>query len=135
MAKRRKKGPNLNKIVAELLASPDHGIRMRAKQIQDRLQLPMADVLAKVPGATVLEKCDAVGISRQAWYYWLRGVSRPNLIQSKRLAKLTGFDAAEIRGRTKLSPPPAPTSARATRRVKRNRDNLTTAARAATVVV
>jgi DNA-binding XRE family transcriptional regulator len=73
-------------------------------QIHDRVALPMHVVLAKVPGLSVAAKCRAVGVSRQAYYYWIRGYSRPNVIQSRRLAKLTGLNADDIRGRTRLTP-------------------------------
>jgi transcriptional regulator with XRE-family HTH domain len=93
----------------------DEGVRLRALQISDRLSLPMSIILDKVPGASVAAKCSALGISRQAYYYWLRGMSRPNLVQSEKLSKLTGFDAEDIRGKTRLSPPRPTAPLRASR--------------------
>jgi len=104
MAKKRR-GPTVKSLVAQLVKiSPDEGTRLRAKQIQDRLALPMSVVLGKVPGLTVAAKCKSIGVSRQAYYYWLRGMSRPNVTQANRIAKLTGFNADDIRGRTRLTP-------------------------------
>jgi transcriptional regulator with XRE-family HTH domain len=103
MAKKRKK--TVAQLVKQLVkASPDEGTRLRAMQIQDRLALPMSVVLKKVPGLTVAAKCSKIGVSRQAYYYWLRGMSRPNVTQSAQLAELTGLNADDIRGRTRLTP-------------------------------
>ena len=106
------------KIAIELSKiAPDEGTRLRAKIIRDRLSLPMTDVLAKVPAGTVMGKCELLGVSRQAYYYWIKGMSRPNAEQAKLLSKITGFDAADIRGRTRLSPPRATPTSRPARRV------------------
>ena len=118
MAKKRK--ATVKQLIAQLVKiSPDEGTRLRAKQIQDRLALPMSVVLAKVPGMTVAAKCARIGVSRQAYYYWLRGMSRHNVTQSETLAKITGLRADDIRGRTRLTPsravattPPSRVSAR-----------------------
>lgn len=123
---------NPGKLVSELIAhSPNRGIRLRAMQIRDRLVLPMDKVLAKVPGNSVTEKCEFIGVSRQAYYYWLRGMSRPNQTQAKRLQTLTGFDWVEIRGKTRLTPfrPASAALPVASRRVQRNRNNLPARAR------
>ena len=94
------------KLVASLIKlSDDKGLNLRAMQILDRMKLPMREVLNKVPGGTVIDKAKAIGISRQTYYAWARGVSRPNISQSKRLAELTGLDWQDINGRTKLTPP------------------------------
>jgi DNA-binding XRE family transcriptional regulator len=103
MAKKRRK--TVAQLVKQLVkASPDEGTRLRAMQIQDRLALPMSVVLKKVPGLTVAAKCQKIGVSRQAYYYWLRGMSRPNVTQSATIAKMTGINADDIRGRTRLTP-------------------------------
>lgn len=101
------------KLVEHLIKmSDDEGLKLRAMQILDRMILPMDKVLEKVPGRTVVEKSAAIGISRQSFYSWKRGTSRPNTRQSKRLAELTGLDWQDINGRTRLSPsrpfPPTP---------------------------
>lgn len=85
--------------------SDDEGLKRRAFQILDRMKLPMRDVLIKVPGGTIVDRAKAIGISRQTYYSWARGDSRPNGRQSKRLAELTGLDWQDINGRTRLSPP------------------------------
>ena len=104
-----KKMSKLNK--AELLVDrlieldADEGLKRRAMQILDRLRLPMVDVLERVPGHCVVVKCAKIGISRQTYYAWLRGTSRPNSKLSKKIAELTGFDWQDIQGKTRLSPP------------------------------
>jgi len=106
--------------------SPDEGTKLRAKQIHDRLTLPMTTVLGNVPGLTVAAKCKKIGVSRQAYYYWIRGMSRPNATQARRIARLTGLAADDIRGRTKLTLLRTRTLTRRvpSRRVKRNGNNL-----------
>ena len=114
------------KLIRVANALEDEDLKGRARQIRDRLVLPMSKVLEKVPGDTVVKKVESIGISRQAYYAWLDGRARPNATQALQLAKLTGFDPVVIRGR-KLSSTPAAVRTRATRaarRVKQNRYNL-----------
>lgn len=59
--------------------------------------LPMDEILAAVPGETVMARAKACGISRQTYHYWLKGYYRPNSKQSHRLARLTGYDLDQIR--------------------------------------
>jgi hypothetical protein len=80
----------------EAVSDWDEGVSLRAQQIRKRLKTPMKDILEKVPGGTVPEKCKKIGITRQAYYGWLKGGYRPDLKQSKRLASLTGFDVEDI---------------------------------------
>lgn len=90
------------KLAEKLIAitpEADAGMLRRAMQIRDRLKTPMSDVLAKVPGESITEKCKRIGITRQAFYSWLRGEYRPSIKQAKRLAQLTGIDVEDIRGR------------------------------------
>lgn len=96
----RERALKLAERLIELTPEDDESLLRRAMQIRDRLKTPMAAVLAKVPGDTLVEKCKKIGISRQAYYAWLKGEYRPNLRQSKRLANLTGYTADEIRGRS-----------------------------------
>jgi DNA-binding XRE family transcriptional regulator len=42
-------------------------------------------------------KAKALGVSRQTCYYWHNGVTRPNIKQARRLAKITGIAVEEIR--------------------------------------
>jgi len=74
----------------------DEGMIMRVQQVVDRLKTPMAMVLEKVPGESVPEKCKKIGITRQNYYAWLKGMYRPNLKQSKRLAALTGLKVEDV---------------------------------------
>lgn len=70
------------------------------REARQRLALPLADVLDKIPGDTVVDRAKALGIARQTYYQWLRGVARPNPEQAEKLAKLTGHTVEQIRGRT-----------------------------------
>jgi hypothetical protein len=84
----------------------DEGFGPIMLQARARLALPMSVVLDKVPGDSVVEKCDRIGISRQAYYVYLRGGSRPNKQQAKKLARLTGLKAEAIRAGGHLAPRP-----------------------------
>jgi DNA-binding XRE family transcriptional regulator len=108
--------PKMNKVqklVDSLVKlSDDEGSKLRAMQILERMRLPMIKVLDKVPGETIVDKAKTIGISRQAFYSWRRGATRPNVTQSKKLAELTGLNWQDINGRTRLSAsrPPASSS-------------------------
>jgi transcriptional regulator with XRE-family HTH domain len=87
------------------LDSTDEGLKLRAMQILDRMEMPMSEILSKVPGDSVSAKCVKIGVSRQTWYAWLRGVSRPNTKLSKKIATVTGIKWEDVQGKTRLSPP------------------------------
>lgn len=98
--KRARRESQALKLIERLIElSPDAGLTAYAIKMRDRLALPMAHVLDKVPGETVVDRAKSLGITRQAYYAWLRGVSRPSRKQARRLEKITGFNADEIRGR------------------------------------
>jgi transcriptional regulator with XRE-family HTH domain len=80
--------------------SPDESVSRAIEKVQRLLTvMPMAVVLEQVrPGEPVAAKAKAVGVSRQTFYYWLQGVTRPNKKQAQKLAKLTGYAVDEIRG-------------------------------------
>jgi DNA-binding XRE family transcriptional regulator len=69
------------------------------REARQRLALPLTEVLDKIPGDTVVERAKNIGIARQTYYQWLRGVARPNPEQAEKLAKLSGHNVDEIRGR------------------------------------
>jgi hypothetical protein len=81
-------------------------LTLQVLKMKSHLRLaPMDQVLASVDGATVKDKCKAIRISRQTYYYWLRGYCRPNPKQARRLAFLTGYEVDEIRNSFRISPP------------------------------
>jgi hypothetical protein len=93
------------KLVDKIMAmKPDAAVMAAMQQVRGMIKLPMSEVLIKVPGSTVVDKARVVGVSRQAWYAWKRGESRPNPQQADRLAELTGIAAHLIRG---LPAPPS----------------------------
>ena len=59
--------------------------------------VPMSYVMSKVPGETIIEKMEKIGVSRQTYYFWMRGRSRPSPRQAERLAELTGIPIGDIR--------------------------------------
>jgi transcriptional regulator with XRE-family HTH domain len=66
----------------------------------DRNERPkLTYVLSKVPGNPITEKAETIGVSRQTYYYWTQGQSRPSLPQAERLAALTGIPVGDIRTR------------------------------------
>jgi hypothetical protein len=81
-------------------SSPDDAVSRAALKVQRLLTaVPMAVVLDQVrPGDPVAVKAKAVGVSRQTFYYWLDGVTRPNKKMARKLASMTDFSADEIRG-------------------------------------
>jgi transcriptional regulator with XRE-family HTH domain len=91
------------KLAGELMraakAGEDLGLTDLMQEVRARLNKPMADILRKVPGATVKAKAERIGVSRQAYYDWLKGLYRPTGEQSKRLQRLTGIPAELIRGK------------------------------------
>jgi hypothetical protein len=91
------------KLASELMkaakAGEDAGLIEIMNEVRARLQRPMIDILKKVPGDTISAKCKRIGVSRQAFYDWLKGAYRPTGAQSKRLARLTGVPAELIRGK------------------------------------
>jgi len=99
---RRPKDPKRDKAVRLLdqlikLKPADDEWLGQAQMLRGRLTTPMAWVLEAVPGATIIEKCKTIGITRQNYYSWLRGDYRPNGEQAKKLAQLTGFNADDLR--------------------------------------
>lgn len=68
-----------------------------ALRLRDQLQLPMVYILQHIPGENVTQQCKFLNISRQTWYSWLRGATRPTEAQAKRLAAITGFHVSQIR--------------------------------------
>jgi transcriptional regulator with XRE-family HTH domain len=103
MPKRASERSAALKMVGELIkaakTSDDLGLIDMMAEVKARLQRPMADILRKVPGRTVAQKAARIGVSRQAYYDWLKGQYRPTGAQSKRLARLTGIPAELIRGK------------------------------------
>ena len=87
------------KLVARLVreSSTDRSLQARALKLHRQLAIPMAEILAKVPGQSVADKVKLLGITRQAWYGWMNGSSRPSYDKAKQLHQLTGYSIADIR--------------------------------------
>jgi hypothetical protein len=81
-----------------LAATPQPRWQRFLSAMRDQLQLPMADVLAKVPGETVADRARFLGVARNTYYEWLNEGFRPSLRQALALEELTGFPAAQIHG-------------------------------------
>jgi DNA-binding XRE family transcriptional regulator len=103
MAKRVSERTAVVKMAGELMRAAktggDAGLVDIMGEVHARLRKPMADILRKVPGANVKQKAARIGISRQAWYDWSRGIYRPTGVQAKKLARLTGVPVEHIRGK------------------------------------
>ena len=98
LAERQKEALRLVERLIEL--DPDTGTLQYACKMRERLKMPMTLVLEKLyPELTVAEKANKLGVTRQAYYGWLNGLARPSAKVSKKLAALTGYNAADIRGR------------------------------------
>jgi hypothetical protein len=94
--RRNEKALKLTKQLIEL--GGDIGLLRRVENIQRRLTVPMADVIAKLPGKSHSSNCRMLGVSRSSYYDWLSGESRPSRAMAKKLSKITGFSVGEIRG-------------------------------------
>lgn len=70
-----------------------------AKKLRRTLTPPptMTEVLGMVPGASLMEKARAIGISRQGFYALSKGTARRSDVLAKRLAELTGLDEQVIK--------------------------------------
>jgi DNA-binding XRE family transcriptional regulator len=78
------------------LAQAAKTIDKAVKLLQRMESIPMSYVLSKVPGATIVDRSEALGVSRQTYYFWMQGRSRPSLPQAERLAELTGITVEDI---------------------------------------
>jgi DNA-binding XRE family transcriptional regulator len=79
-----------------LLEQAAEKIQNIVKSLRRMDLVPMSYILARVPGETVVEKSAAIGVSRQTYYYWLHGRSRPSQPQAEKLAELTGIPVGDI---------------------------------------
>lgn len=92
------------KIIEQLIKiAPNQSVarfatRMRNRLAKRRNAIPMSEVIEKIPGATIMAKARSLGVTRQAFYYWLNGDTRPDEKQAKAIHKLTGLSVAQIRG-------------------------------------
>jgi hypothetical protein len=95
-AAQRERALKLAERLAEIGPEADEALIQR---LINRLKMPMSKVLAKVPGDSIPEKCKRIGISRQNYYAWVKGLYRPSERQAKRLEALTGYAADRITGK------------------------------------
>jgi DNA-binding XRE family transcriptional regulator len=72
------------------------GLAEILKELKGIELIPMSDIMARVPGETVVEKAATIGVSRQAYYGWINGRMRPSLPQAERIAELTGIPISNI---------------------------------------
>jgi hypothetical protein len=90
----------LKLVEAIIKVEPDHGTMAYALKMRERLKLPMSVVLAKLwPELTVQQKVEKLDVTRQAYYLWINGLSRPTDKLAKRIAAQTGFDWKDIRAK------------------------------------
>ena len=67
------------------------------RAVAHKLNHPMADILAKVPGDTLAARARAIGVSRQTMYVWAQEKFRPSTEQATIIANLTGVPIDDIR--------------------------------------
>lgn len=85
---------------AILKLDPDKGTQYVVQKLRERLRLPMSAVMEKfMPGQTIQVKVETLRVSRQAYYEWVNGLSRPAGRVAKQIARATGYDVDDIRGR------------------------------------
>jgi hypothetical protein len=78
--------------------APDQDTRDMAAAIKQRILVPMADVLSRIPGESVADKSRRLNVSRTTFYAWAEGRARPRRGMSEELAKMTGLTWQEIAG-------------------------------------
>jgi transcriptional regulator with XRE-family HTH domain len=88
------------KLVEQIIElQPDQGTLFHANRMKDRLSLPMSVVMHNLwPQLSVSAKARRLGITRQTYYGWINGIFRPDEEMAKKLAFITGYDEAAIRG-------------------------------------
>jgi DNA-binding transcriptional regulator YiaG len=77
----------------------DLSVLHAAAELRNRILHPMSDILEMIPAKSLSERARKIGVSRQTYYDWMVGKSRPNKIKAKRLSMLTGIPVEEIRAR------------------------------------
>lgn len=73
------------------------GVRHSVMQTIHILRYPMKDILDKIPGQTLKERAEAVGVSRQTMYVWANECFRPQVELATRISNLTGVPVWQIR--------------------------------------
>lgn len=76
---------------------PQPAIRHSILQAAHVLRYPMRDILAKIPGDTLKDRAEAIGVSRQTMYVWMHERFRPGADQAAIISKLTGTPVWQIR--------------------------------------
>lgn len=77
--------------------APQPAIRHSILQTAHVLRYPMKDILDKVPGETLTERAEKIGVSRQTMYVWQHERFRPGLDQATIISNLTGVPVWQIR--------------------------------------
>lgn len=72
-------------------------LKLDLAAVAHKFRYPMADILARVPGDSLVAQAKAIGVSRQTLYVWKRETARPNAEQAAVISKLTGIPVAHIR--------------------------------------
>lgn len=85
----------VNQLISELSDSDQiaHALQLRA-----RIQLPIKEIMDKVPGDNIAAKARALNISRPALYGWTKGGRRPRPKEAQRLSQITGLPWQAIAG-------------------------------------
>ena len=81
-------------------SSPDESVSRAAMKVERLLTAtPMSVILDTLwPTRSNIAKANALGVSKQTFYYWLSVTTRPNKKLAKKIAGLTDFSVEEIRG-------------------------------------
>jgi DNA-binding XRE family transcriptional regulator len=86
-----------NELARTIQLAPLPALATDLRAVEHKLNHPMADILAKVPGDTLAARARAVGVSRQTMYVWAQERFRPSTEQARIIAELTGVPIDEIR--------------------------------------
>ena len=80
----------------EELAEAAKVIKKAIEGLQRMELIPMSYIISKIPGETLVEKCERLGVTRQTMHYWETETLRPSFTQAKLIAKLTGLPIEDI---------------------------------------
>lgn len=76
---------------------PEPAIRHSIMQTVHVLRYPMKEILLKVPGETLKDRAERIGVSRQTMYVWMHERFRPSAEQAAIISDLSGVPVWQIR--------------------------------------
>lgn len=73
-------------------------LKREVSAVIHKINYPMTNILAQVPGASLTDRAKKLKVSRQTMYVWASERFRPTKVQAKRISKITGVPIEQIMG-------------------------------------